>query len=141
MDAVVARAIKAGAKLIQPVENRFYGDRSGSFVDPFGHHWNIATHIETQTAELPRSWRPLVYCWRGGQRSAVLDGLVGAGLEDGPGVCAGLGCEAGHVGRDVGGAHLVRVRRRDRAPQGRRVARASFLSCYRSRRGKERGRR
>ena len=45
-DAVVARATQAGAKLTRPVENQFYGDRSGSFTDPFGHIWHIATHIE-----------------------------------------------------------------------------------------------
>jgi PhnB protein len=46
VDAVVARAIAAGAKLLRPVENQFYGDRSGNLVDPFGHLWNLATHVE-----------------------------------------------------------------------------------------------
>ena len=46
VDEVVAKAVAAGAKLIRPVENQFYGDRSGGVVDPFGHTWNIATHIE-----------------------------------------------------------------------------------------------
>jgi PhnB protein len=45
-DAVVKRAVAAGAKLEQPVEDKFYGDRSGSVVDPFGHVWNLATHKE-----------------------------------------------------------------------------------------------
>ncbi len=46
VDAVVARALAAGATLVRPVENQFYGDRSGSFTDPSGHVWHVATHIE-----------------------------------------------------------------------------------------------
>jgi PhnB protein len=45
-DDVFARAIEAGAKVMRPVEDKFYGDRSGSFEDPFGHHWYVATHVE-----------------------------------------------------------------------------------------------
>ena len=45
-DSVFERAIAAGAKSLAPMENKFYGDRSGSFEDPFGHHWNVATHVE-----------------------------------------------------------------------------------------------
>jgi len=46
VDATVAKAIAAGAKLTRPVQNQFYGDRSGSLEDPFGHVWHIATHVE-----------------------------------------------------------------------------------------------
>ncbi|HWB50277.1 MAG TPA: VOC family protein [Stellaceae bacterium] len=46
VDAVVGRARAAGANLVRPVEDQFYGDRSGTFVDPFGHVWHVATHIE-----------------------------------------------------------------------------------------------
>ncbi len=49
VDAFVKRAIAAGAKLIRPVENQFYGDRSGGLEDPFGHIWYVATHIEDLT--------------------------------------------------------------------------------------------
>ena len=45
-DAVVAKAVAAGAKTLKPVENQFYGDRSGFIQDPFGHLWGIATHME-----------------------------------------------------------------------------------------------
>lgn len=44
VDAVAKRAVQAGAKLENPVEDQFYGDRSGKLVDPFGHTWWIATH-------------------------------------------------------------------------------------------------
>ena len=46
VDDVFDRAIAAGAKEVQPVQNQFYGDRSGQFLDPFGHRWNVATHVE-----------------------------------------------------------------------------------------------
>jgi len=45
-DSVFERAIEAGAKALRPVEDKFYGDRSGGFEDPFGHHWDVATHVE-----------------------------------------------------------------------------------------------
>jgi PhnB protein len=46
VDAVVARACAAGATLERPVADQFYGDRSGSVVDPYGHRWHVASHIE-----------------------------------------------------------------------------------------------
>ena len=46
VDAMVERAVAAGAKLIRPVADQFYGDRSGSLEDPFGYRWHIATHKE-----------------------------------------------------------------------------------------------
>jgi len=46
VDQVFDRAVRAGAKPIRPVEDQFYGDRSGQFEDPFGHRWNVATHVE-----------------------------------------------------------------------------------------------
>ena len=45
-DRVVERAVEAGAKVVQPLEDKFYGDRTGSVQDPFGHVWHIATHVE-----------------------------------------------------------------------------------------------
>ena len=50
-DAMAARAIGAGAKVLRPVQDQFYGERSGQFSDPFGLTWIIATHKETLTAE------------------------------------------------------------------------------------------
>lgn len=46
VDAMVARASAAGAKVTRPVADQFYGDRTGSIEDPFGHVWHIATHKE-----------------------------------------------------------------------------------------------
>jgi PhnB protein len=46
VDATFDRALKAGAKSLQPVEDKFYGDRSGAFEDPFGHRWDVSSHVE-----------------------------------------------------------------------------------------------
>lgn len=50
-DAVFKRAIDQGAKETQPLKDQFYGDRSGSLTDPFGHSWTIATHKEDLSEE------------------------------------------------------------------------------------------
>jgi PhnB protein len=46
VDATVACAVAAGATLSRPVADQFYGDRNGGLVDPFGHVWFVATHVE-----------------------------------------------------------------------------------------------
>ena len=51
VDAVVARAIAAGATLTRAVADQFYGDRVGGVSDPFGHRWFIATHKEDLTRD------------------------------------------------------------------------------------------
>jgi PhnB protein len=51
VDDVFARAVQNGAKELRPVENQFYGDRAGRFEDPYGHRWNVATHVEDVSEE------------------------------------------------------------------------------------------
>jgi PhnB protein len=46
VDKTFDAAVKAGAKALRPVEDQFYGDRSGQIEDPFGHRWSLQTHIE-----------------------------------------------------------------------------------------------
>jgi PhnB protein len=46
VDATVKTAVAAGARLVRPVEDKFYGDRSGTIEDPFGHQWHVSTHVE-----------------------------------------------------------------------------------------------
>ena len=48
---VFTRAVSAGAKVQRPVRDQFYGDRSGTLTDPFGHVWTIATHVEDVSSE------------------------------------------------------------------------------------------
>lgn len=45
-DAAFTQALKAGAKAEKPVEDQFWGDRTGSVIDPFGHKWTLGTHVE-----------------------------------------------------------------------------------------------
>lgn len=51
VDDVFARATGAGATVLRSVKNQFYGDRGGQFEDPFGHRWNVATHVEDVSPE------------------------------------------------------------------------------------------
>jgi PhnB protein len=51
VDDVFARALAAGASEQRPVQNQFYGDRSGQFVDPWGHRWNVASRVEYVSPE------------------------------------------------------------------------------------------
>lgn len=56
-DATVARAVEHGATVLRPVEDQFYGDRSGMIADPFGHKWMIATRKEAVSPEeMQRRW-------------------------------------------------------------------------------------
>ena len=51
VDATVKRALAAGATILRPVEDKFYGDRMGTIEDPFGHHWHVSTHKEDVTPD------------------------------------------------------------------------------------------
>jgi PhnB protein len=56
-DAAVARAVEAGATIVRPVEDQFYGERGGTVADPFGHVWMVQSHIEDVTPEeMSRRW-------------------------------------------------------------------------------------
>ena len=55
VDKTARRVTDAGGTVKRPVQDQFYGDRTGTFVDPFGHVWHVATHIEdVEPAELKR---------------------------------------------------------------------------------------
>lgn len=55
VDMAFKHAIKEGAHQMQPIDNKPWGDRSGQFVDPFGHRWTLATHVEdVSNAEITR---------------------------------------------------------------------------------------
>jgi PhnB protein len=51
VDAAFRRAIEAGATRIRPVEDQFYGDRTGTLKDPYGYQWTLATHVEDVSTE------------------------------------------------------------------------------------------
>jgi len=50
-DKAFATAVAAGAKVVMPLQDQFWGDRYGTVEDPFGHRWSIATHIKDQSPE------------------------------------------------------------------------------------------
>ena len=51
VDEFIEKAVAEGLQVLRPVEDQFYGDRVGHFVDPFGHKWSFATHLEDLTPE------------------------------------------------------------------------------------------
>jgi len=51
VDAAVKQALAAGATELRPIQDQFYGDRSATIDDPFGHQWTLATHIEDVSGE------------------------------------------------------------------------------------------
>lgn len=60
-DALIARAVSAGATVTRPAQDQFYGERSGTVRDPFGHEWNIGHEIESvSTAEMQRRYDALM---------------------------------------------------------------------------------
>jgi PhnB protein len=68
-DALFNQAVRAGAKVLRPVRDQFYGDRSGSLEDPFGHKWHICTHVEDVSPdEMARRMQ-----WVEQEAEAVLD--------------------------------------------------------------------
>ena len=48
-DAMLERAVKAGATVVMPIQEMFWGDRYGVITDPFGHNWSLATHVKDLT--------------------------------------------------------------------------------------------
>ena len=61
VDAVVQRAVAAGARILLEVKNQFWGDRTGRIIDPSGHVWTISTRIEeTSSAQRDQRWSDIV---------------------------------------------------------------------------------
>jgi PhnB protein len=78
-DAVIARAVELGATLKRPPQDRFYGDRDGYVVDPFGHGWTIATHVEdVAPEEMARRTTPVDLSYPAGAGTIELTGFAGA---------------------------------------------------------------
>lgn len=67
VDATFAKAVAAGAKVMRPIQNQFYGDRSGMMVDPFGHIWNLSTHIEDVSPEEMNKRAAALFAEKGGK--------------------------------------------------------------------------
>ncbi len=65
VDAVIEQAVAAGAKVIMPPADMFWGDRYGIVEDPFGHKWSVATHVRTMTVDEIKAAMP-----KGGESAA-----------------------------------------------------------------------
>lgn len=63
-DAVFARAVEAGAEVVRPLQDQFYGDRSGTLRDPFGHVWTVGSHVEDVSTEEVRRRMDALYAQR-----------------------------------------------------------------------------
>jgi uncharacterized glyoxalase superfamily protein PhnB len=61
-DAAFGNAVEAGATVTMPLDNMFWGDRYGKLVDPFGHHWSIAEHLEDLTPEQVQERMAAAFC-------------------------------------------------------------------------------
>ena len=61
-DAAFTRAVEAGATVRMPLADMFWGDRYGKVVDPFGHHWSIAAHLEDLTPEQMQERMAAAFC-------------------------------------------------------------------------------
>lgn len=61
VDAVIERAVAAGARILLPVKNQFWGDRTGRIIDPSGHVWTISTRVEeTSSEERQERWSSIL---------------------------------------------------------------------------------
>src|SRR5438067_3993602 len=61
VDSRFRQAVAAGGKVVKPLQDQFYGDRSGTITDPFGHKWTIATHKEdVSSAEMQKRMEALM---------------------------------------------------------------------------------
>jgi PhnB protein len=61
VDAVIERAVAAGARVLLPVKNQFWGDRTGRIIDPSGHVWTISSRVEeTSPVEREQRWSNIV---------------------------------------------------------------------------------
>jgi PhnB protein len=67
VDTCFNKAVAAGAKALRPVQDQFYGDRSGTMEDPFGHVWTVSTHKEDLSADEIRRRAEAVMKQQGGQ--------------------------------------------------------------------------
>jgi PhnB protein len=67
VDSQFRQAIAAGAKEVRPVQDQFYGDRSGTLVDPFGHQWTLGTHKEDVSDEELKRRMAAAFAQREGQ--------------------------------------------------------------------------
>jgi len=115
VDRLVAKAVKAGAKVRRPVADQFYGDRTGQIEDPFGHVWSIQTRIEkVSPADMQKRLNALLRA----EASALVAKRKGTARPAGAGAVAGKRS----AGRSRGTDGKVAEAPRRKAPAGKAAA-------------------
>ena len=78
VDTVVERAVAAGAKVLLPVKDQFWGDRTGRIMDPAGHVWTVSTRIEeTSSEKREERWSKIVKGWLVAVLRTALEKMIG----------------------------------------------------------------
>jgi uncharacterized glyoxalase superfamily protein PhnB len=73
VDRLWTQATEAGARVLMPLENQFWGDRYGQLIDPFGHHWSLAQHIKMSAREMEEKQRAAMAMFGAGEHPKKLD--------------------------------------------------------------------
>ena len=73
VDKMWARATQAGAIIVMPLDNQFWGDRYGQLVDPFGHHWSLAQHIKMSAKEMEERQKAAMAMFSAGEHMGHLE--------------------------------------------------------------------
>lgn len=73
VDKLWSRALEAGARVLMPLDNQFWGDRYGQLVDPFGHHWSLAQHIKMSPKEMEEKQRVAMALFSAGEHAVRTD--------------------------------------------------------------------
>lgn len=77
VDKLWSQALDAGARVVMPLDNQFWGDRYGQLVDPFGHHWSLAQHIKMSAKEMEEKQKAAMAMFSAGAHSVRTDVPLG----------------------------------------------------------------
>jgi PhnB protein len=69
VDKLWSQALEAGARVVMPLDNQFWGDRYGQLVDPFGHHWSLAQHIKMSAKEMEEKQKAAMAMFSAGEHA------------------------------------------------------------------------
>lgn len=73
VDKLWSQALEAGARVVMPLDNQFWGDRYGQILDPFGHHWSLAQHVKMSAKEMEEKQKTAMSMFRAGEHAARFD--------------------------------------------------------------------
>jgi PhnB protein len=73
VDKLWSQALEAGARVVMPLDNQFWGDRYGQILDPFGHHWSLAQHIKMSAKEMEEKRNAAMAMFSAGEHATRSD--------------------------------------------------------------------